>query len=55
MALPLDKLGTTDGPTTTVIDGERARADADHGAAVHAFGATSQGAVVVEHGLAEVV
>jgi hypothetical protein len=47
MALPLDKLGTTYGPTTTVVDLEWARA--------RAFAAVSQGAVVVTHGLAEVV
>jgi hypothetical protein len=43
MALPLDKLGTTYGPTTTVVDLARA------------FAAVGQGAVVVTHGLAEVV
>ena len=60
MALPIDKLGTTYGPTTTVVDPERARAyaaatnDPNPGARAYAFEATSQGAVVVEHGLAEV-
>lgn len=64
MALPLDKLGTTSGPTT-VVDLERPRAHATThlsavvGAAapatISSFEATTQGAVVVEHGLAEVV
>jgi hypothetical protein len=72
MALPLDKLGTTYGPVTTVIDGERARAYAaatndpnpayDAGkvappvfGVVPVCGAASEGALVVKHGLAEVV
>jgi hypothetical protein len=74
MALPLDKLGTTYGPTATVVDLERVRACAAATAvssgtdvvtsapevgpvdgATHAFGAISQGAVVAEHGPAEVV
>jgi len=63
MALPLDKLGTTYGPVTEVIDGDRARAYAAatvyevgpaDGATVYAFEAASGGVVVVEHGLAEV-
>ena len=69
MALPLEKLGTTYPPRTTPIDADRARRYAAagvyeagasttptvEGASVYVFEATSQGAVVVKHGLAEVV
>jgi hypothetical protein len=71
VALPLEKLGTSYPPRTTPIDADRARRYAAatnevyeagasttrtvEGASLYVFEATSQGAVVVKHGLAEVV